>query len=176
MATHKNLSELFTAIADAIREKTGSTDPIVADDFPEAILAIQTGPSGPFTVLITADNIQNYFTVTNSSYYFKGSGTVFTTNNYHESSTTAKTVLTAKFDMDVSFTYSYSSESRWDTFTLTVGSTTVVNEASGSTTSSQYSGSIIAGTTITFTYSKDSSSHSNDDECTFSNMMVTGYF
>lgn len=41
--THNNLSELFTGIADAIRSKTGSTDPIVADEFPTAIDAIEAG-------------------------------------------------------------------------------------------------------------------------------------
>lgn len=36
------LTGLFTNIADAIREKTGSTESIVADEFPEAIAAIDT--------------------------------------------------------------------------------------------------------------------------------------
>lgn len=45
MATHTNLKELFTAIANAIRAKTGSTDTIVADDFPTAIEAIEVGGS-----------------------------------------------------------------------------------------------------------------------------------
>ena len=44
--THTTLSSLFTAIANAIRAKTGSTATIVADDFPEAITSIQTGFSG----------------------------------------------------------------------------------------------------------------------------------
>lgn len=34
---YNNLSDLFTATANAIRNKTGSTDTIVADDFPEVI-------------------------------------------------------------------------------------------------------------------------------------------
>ena len=34
---HASLSALFTDIADAIREKTGETDSIVADDFPDVI-------------------------------------------------------------------------------------------------------------------------------------------
>lgn len=38
--THTTLSSLFTAIANAIRAKTGSTAAIVADDFPEAISGI----------------------------------------------------------------------------------------------------------------------------------------
>lgn len=39
---HENLNSLFTNIADAIREKTGGTATIVADDFPDAIRAIPT--------------------------------------------------------------------------------------------------------------------------------------
>ena len=35
--THTSLSSLFTDIADAIREKTGDTETIVADDFPDVI-------------------------------------------------------------------------------------------------------------------------------------------
>lgn len=43
MAKHENLKALFTAIATSIRNKTGGTDAIIADDFPEAIDGIQTG-------------------------------------------------------------------------------------------------------------------------------------
>lgn len=37
------LTELFTNIANAIRAKTGSTEPIIAEDFPSAIEAIEVG-------------------------------------------------------------------------------------------------------------------------------------
>ena len=40
---YNNLSDLFTATANAIRSKTGSTDPIVADDFPEVIEGMEVG-------------------------------------------------------------------------------------------------------------------------------------
>lgn len=43
MANYDNLDSLFTGIADAIRSKTGGTDPIVADNFPAAIAAIESG-------------------------------------------------------------------------------------------------------------------------------------
>ena len=39
---HENLTALFTDIADAIREKTGGTATLIADDFPDAIRAIDT--------------------------------------------------------------------------------------------------------------------------------------
>ena len=47
MAKHTDLSSLFKDVADAIRSKTGKTDKIVADDFPEVIGSISTGhPNG----------------------------------------------------------------------------------------------------------------------------------
>lgn len=51
---HSTLTSLFTDIADAIRAKTGGTEPIVADQFPEAIAAAGGAPLvGAITV---ADN------------------------------------------------------------------------------------------------------------------------
>lgn len=41
--THETLADLFTDIGNAIREKTNTTNSIVADSFPEAIGAIATG-------------------------------------------------------------------------------------------------------------------------------------
>ena len=41
--TYTTLTELFTATADAIRAKTGKTDSIVADNFPDEIIGIKTG-------------------------------------------------------------------------------------------------------------------------------------
>jgi len=52
--THQNITDLFDDIADAIREKDETTDPIVADTFPSRIRAI---PSGGGTEAITAINL-----------------------------------------------------------------------------------------------------------------------
>ena len=41
--TYQTLGSLFTAIANAIRGKTGGSASIKADDFPSAIGAIPTG-------------------------------------------------------------------------------------------------------------------------------------
>ena len=110
-------------------------------------------------VAITADNIGDYFTVTNGTYYFAGS---------------ASTVLTAKQDISVlAFNYSYSSEAKYDKFTLKVGGTTVEDGVSGATTNKTYNGSLAKGQTVEFTYSKDSSQDGNDDKCTFSDMHIT---
>lgn len=125
-------------------------------------------------VAITAANIADYFTVTNGTYYFAGSGSVFTSNNSGKSSSTASTVLTAKQDISVlAFNYSYSSEAKYDKFTLKVGGTTVEDGGSGATTNKTYNGSLAKGQTVEFTYSKDSSQNANDDKCTFSDMHIT---
>ena len=129
---------------------------------------------GPIVVDITASNISDYFTVTNgSSYYFKGEGNVFTTNNAGVNSSSAYTILTAKQDIsEISFDYSYSSEPRYDKFTLTVAGSTIENAVSGATTTKSYNGSLTSGQTIEFTYAKDGSVNKNDDKCTFSNMVI----
>ena len=137
---------------------------------------VHTSPSTVKEVIVAikAGNIGDYFTVANGSYYFKGSGAVFTSNNAGKPSSTASTVLTAKQDISVlAFGYSYSSEAKYDKFTLKVGGTTVENGVSGATTNKTYSGSLAKGRTVEFTYTKDSSQNSNDDKCTFSDMHIT---
>ena len=129
---------------------------------------------GPVIVDITASNISDYFTVTNgSSYYFKGEGNVFTTNNAGVNSSTATTTLMAKQDIsEISFNYSYSSEPSYDKFTLKVAGSTIENAVSGATTTKSYNGSLTSGQTIEFKYAKDGSVNKNNDKCTFSNMVI----
>ena len=129
---------------------------------------------GPIVVDITASNISDYFTVTNgSSYYFKGEGNVFTTNNAGVNSSTATTTLTAKQDIsEISFNYSYSSEPNYDKFTLKIAGSTIENAVSGATTTKSYNGSLTSGQTIEFKYVKDGSVNKNNDKCTFSNMVI----
>jgi len=43
VSVHNSLTSLFSDIADSIRAKTGSTEEIPADDFPEYIEAIEAG-------------------------------------------------------------------------------------------------------------------------------------
>ena len=50
------LTELFTNIANAIRAKTGSTEPIIAEDFPSAIEAIDVGVSCNTCTITIADD------------------------------------------------------------------------------------------------------------------------
>ena len=44
--THANITSLLGDIADAIREKDETSEPIVADTFPSRIRAIPTGGGG----------------------------------------------------------------------------------------------------------------------------------
>jgi hypothetical protein len=57
MAKHTNLTSLFTAIADAIRAKKGTTGTIVADNFPEEIASIQSGGFTIETGIISGSNV-----------------------------------------------------------------------------------------------------------------------
>lgn len=120
---------------------------------------------------VTNTNIKDYFNVSNSSYYFQYDGSAFTSNNKGVHSSTAKTILTAKKDMLISFKYSYSSEKN-DIFTLTVGDTVVENAASGRTTIKTFSGSVSMGQSITFQYSKNSYAVNYDDKCSFFDISV----
>ena len=127
------------------------------------------------TIAINSSNIADMFEVTNGSYYFapNSDGTMFYSNNKYQSSTTASTVLKAKYDMNISFTYTYSSEQNYDKFTLKVAGTTIENEVSGSSQTKTYSGNLTVGQTIEFTYTKDGSQDKNNDECSFREMSVT---
>ena len=65
MATYTNLSSLFTAIADAIRAKTGKTGEIVADNFPAEIAVIETGVDTSADT-VTADTLVEGYTAHNA--------------------------------------------------------------------------------------------------------------
>lgn len=121
---------------------------------------------------ITNNNIESYFYVINSDYYFKYDGSAFTSNNSGKNNSIAKTILTAKRNMLISFMYSYSSEHNYDKFTLEVGGAILENAVSGDTTIKTYRGFISEGQSITFQYSKDGSGSKNDDKCSFFDMFV----
>ena len=56
--THTTLTSLFTEIANAIRGKTGASATIVADDFPDAISAIQVGSDTSDATALASDIAQ----------------------------------------------------------------------------------------------------------------------
>ena len=70
MATHETLTSLFSAIADKIRKKTGSTATIVADDFPDAIDSILTPTDGTIATKTSSDLTASGATVTVPAGYY----------------------------------------------------------------------------------------------------------
>lgn len=129
-------------------------------------------------IMITASNIADYFEVTNSTYYFAGSGNVFTANNLGVNSTTATTALKLKQDVtNLLFQYKYITEQNYDKFTIKVGSTTVLNAVSGTTSGATLTtynaGDLTAGTTLTFSYTKDGSQSASGETCLFQGMSFT---
>ena len=127
------------------------------------------------TVTITPDNISTYFDVTNSTYYFAGIDNVFTANNLGVDSTTATTVLKLKQDItNLSFQYQYVTEANYDKFTIKKGSNTILSAASGTYGPMTFNaGDLTAGTTLTFSYSKDGSQSASGEVVLFQNLKFT---
>lgn len=128
---------------------------------------------GNSSITIDNTNISNYFSISNGTYGFiwNSSDNAFSSNNGGVNSSTATSTWTALKDLEnFSFSYSYSSESGYDKFTLSVAGTTVVSNVSGSTTIKTWSGSLSKGQTIVMTYSKDGSVSSNSDKCKIYNI------
>lgn len=105
-----------------------------------------------------------YFTRKDDDYYFGGWYQLSATNLGVDNST-AKTTLTAKEDMEVSFNYEYTTEERYDKFTLIVGDVTVEDGASGTSYTKSYSGTLLKGQSIILQYAKDSSKSVDSERC-----------
>lgn len=88
---------------------------------------------------------------------------VLTTCNYHSPRGTSTLTLEATADTHLTFEYKVSTEPKYDTFTLTHGSTTVVNGVSGIIDWTLVELDVKAGDTLTFKYAKDGSGDQNDD-------------
>lgn len=124
---------------------------------------------------IKHDDIDLYFDVSNSEYYFEYDyeKSKYITNNHGESRTTATTVLTAKKDMFLSFKYSYSSEPDNDYFTLKHNDIFIEKGASGETTIKNFEGVVYKGSTLTFSYYKDGTVDKIKDECAFFDLTIS---
>ena len=73
MAKYTNLSSLFTAIANAIRTKKGTTAEIIADNFPEEIADIETGADVSGVTAGTGDVLAGKYFVNDQGNLLMGS-------------------------------------------------------------------------------------------------------
>lgn len=133
------------------------------------------GYSGSLTSSITTSwiyvgnyNATEYFTVNDSNYYFRQDGIDWIATNGGIDSSTATTTLTCTSGGTYKFSYYYKTEANYDKVTLTVGGTTILNAVSGSsslTTTGTYS--LLSGSTIVMTYTKDGSNSVDSEEVYF---------
>ena len=126
-------------------------------------------------VTINSSNMEDYFDVTTSGTYgFMWNGSDFISNNKGKDGTTAKTILTAKVDMNISFAFGVSSESNYDEFTIIFneGYIDAADEISG-TKSGSYKDTLKTGQTIELIYSKDGSSASGSDAAWIKNIVLS---
>ena len=110
---------------------------------------------------ITAENINDYFYVSNNDYYFQGNGKNFTTNNTPAGSV-ASTTLIAKQDL-LSLTFKYNFE-RYNNckFRLEINDYIIVDYSGTYPTSGlisdTWTGSVFKGQSISFSFKKSTSS------------------
>lgn len=119
-------------------------------------------------IYIGTHNATRYFTVNDSNYYFRQDGNDWIATNGGINSSTATTTLTCTSGGTYKFSYYYKTEKNYDKVTLTVGGTTILNGASGSnslTTTGTYS--LLSGSTIVMTYTKDRSDSVDNEEVYF---------
>lgn len=134
------------------------------------------GITSPLKYKVTSSNINKVFSnIVNGSYYFAEDGSTgkFVSNNKGVHNSTATTTLTAAENMTLSFSYIVSSEVRYDKFTITIAGSDVGTFSGTDVTEKTWSGSLNAGDTIVFSYSKDSSANGGDDCASFYNMWAT---
>lgn len=119
-------------------------------------------------IYIGTHNATSYFTVNDSDYYFRQDGNDWIATNGGIDSSTATTTLTCTSGGTYKFSYYYKTEANYDKVTLTVGGTTILNAVSGSTsltTTGTYS--LLSGSTIVMTYTKDWSNSVDSEEVYF---------
>jgi uncharacterized repeat protein (TIGR02543 family) len=90
-------------------------------------------------------------------------GDVLRSNNKGKSNSKSTLTLTFTDDAEISFMYKVSSETRWDTFTISHNGTAIVNGISGETDWAECHVEVKTGDVMTFVYSKDVSGDKNDD-------------
>ena len=94
---------------------------------------------------------------------WKVSGDMLVSGNAGKSYSTSTLTLTFTADTAISFEYKVSSEEKWDTCTITLGSKKIADKISGNGDWTGYTGTVNNGDTLEVKYTKDSSGNDNDD-------------
>ena len=94
---------------------------------------------------------------------WKVSGDMLMSGNAGKSYSTSTLTLTFTADTAISFEYKVSSEEKWDTCTITLGSKKIADKISGNGDWTGYTGTVNNGDTLEVKYTKDSSGNDNDD-------------
>ena len=112
----------------------------------------------------------NPYDVTNNSIYpWALIDGVLTSGNNGINNSTSVYKITANSKVTVSFEYKVSSESNYDKLIIALNGIEKVNK-SGTMSYESYTITLDAGDVLTFTYSKDGSQHSNDDNAYIKNL------
>ena len=130
-----------------------------------------------FSVDINNNNIGDYFNVSNgdASYWFEWDASTksFSANNRKSITAPAKTILTALYDMDITFKYGYSTEANYDKYTIKLNDANIISDLSGSG-SGTITRTLKKDDILTFSFTKDSGGYPSDEKCYFSNLSILG--
>lgn len=129
---------------------TGTHKTPVGANLYDAIKGLLSSARVPTSV--TTSNIQKWFDVDNQTNHFVGKGGKFTAKISH--SQTAKTVLTAKYDCNVQFSYSYKTEANYEHFLISAPGISFDETGHGS---GSMTVKLNVGDKISFTHNRDSS-------------------
>ena len=159
--THPNcddVSATFTVSAEALTIDVSLTRKWVVSDYFEAANVAVDAANGTYGFVLDSSDTS-----------------VLKSNNQGKSSSSATLTLTAKKAGQLAFSYKVSSES-YDKLSITKGSTTLVNAASGAGEWTSFKAIVAENDTIVITYKKDYSGDGNDDTVWLKNFSLESVY
>lgn len=123
-------------------------------------------------ISIHQENIEDFFIITKGSYTFNEENEIFINNNSSVQGSTATLTLQAKYDMDISFDYFYSTSQSSNIFKIQIGNIYVEWSYPSLKVFKSYSTKIKKDTLISFSYYKSSYAENYESKCGFQNMII----